>query len=244
VAAYDSLPPNVAFVHGPADSWHVPHGDIYAGVRVHAALPVLSRRLGYFGLNGYPVIRAGFDAPNATSAREVWERLVGPALGGGRPMPSTICVDGSLQFVASRARIRAVPREAWARLQRWAYDEAVFANETTMISTEATQQACPGTGRSRRQCVRQKRGMTLEFLLPLLLGEPPVATSKLCEDACRAKAKRKGRVGGGTRPPRLGWLFGAPLAHALEPWTEAPPPDATEEARAIERYGRAACGAS
>ncbi|KAL8403105.1 hypothetical protein RB594_008387 [Gaeumannomyces avenae] len=132
VAHYDDLPDVVFFRHGHRRAWHQGGHDAAAQVRglraAHVAavgfasarcLPGCENVMTIPGGPGRAVPLARFGAQGA-SREGMLATLLAEFLGsGGEEVPRRLAAPCCAQFAASRAAIRARPREWWVRLRDW-----------------------------------------------------------------------------------------------------------------------------
>lgn len=123
----DSLPFEVAFVHGHETAWH----HRYKGPLVDAIRRTNATRAG-----GYVSLNARFLGPLPPAhLREIegmWTRIIAPYMG---PWP---CAGGlyppcCAQFRVTRERILAVPRAAWARWLDYSLEGPVQAKQFEFV---------------------------------------------------------------------------------------------------------------
>ena len=103
VQNYDKLPDFVMFVHGHARAWHQ-----------HERIDVdVSEFKGYKGLNRHPI---HMDNLSASANGYIWRSVF-----SNYTVPEEVCSDGSMQFMASRDRLRTFPLRDWLELYSFLY---------------------------------------------------------------------------------------------------------------------------
>jgi Protein of unknown function (DUF3431) len=144
VTNYHDLPDHVAFIHGHQYSYHQTYSDLL-GVIACARY----RTHGFVSLNHRFIDDRSADSEPMVRLRRMWSEHFEPYL--RRPPPTYVLHDCCAQFIVSRDRILALPRQAY---QHW--------HDLFMADTD-------GDGGFRL-------GFVFEYIWHVIFGEPDVVT--------------------------------------------------------------------
>jgi len=152
VSRYDRLPDSVAFVHGHENSWHQFKAVPLKTLIKHANVT----EMGFVSLNNQFSRVVDQDIPLMEA---IWDALLKPYL-GAFPCRAGIVSPACAQFVVSRSRIMALPRQAYQGILEFSQGEGWKTSNRGMLHH--------GT-------------LLLEHMWPIVFGEPcvqPVTDAK------------------------------------------------------------------
>lgn len=149
---YDNLPPNVAFIHGHEDAWHQRLAQQNSKSFLDIIRCAKYKEYGYVSLNNYYIDDRDDNSANQKHLLAVWDELFRPFL--NRDPPAYSLNDCCAQFIVSRERILARPKEAY---EHW-YNYLIFKDPVEDNSYII--------------------GVVFEFMWPIIFGEPDVVLQK------------------------------------------------------------------